>query len=65
MPKKWKYCFQNNKIYEGWSVQIFGSIEGFKLFLNEMGFSRSRQIQSVNVSRKDDNDYTDSFVVGL
>ena len=35
----WKYCFQNNRIYEGWSVQIFGSIGGFKLFLNEMGFN--------------------------
>ena len=23
---------------EGWTVQIFGSIGGFKLFLNEMGF---------------------------
>ena len=24
---------------EGWTVQIFGSIGGFKLFLNEMGFT--------------------------
>ena len=36
----WKYSFQNKKIYEGWSVQIFRSIGGFKLFLNEMGFRR-------------------------
>ena len=24
---------------EGWTVQIFGSIGSFKLFLNEMGFT--------------------------
>ena len=54
MPKKWKYCFQNNKIYEGWSVQIFGSIEGFKLFLNEMGFSykNSTKIQRRSNGKK-------------
>ena len=43
----WKYCFQNNKIYEGWSVQIFGSIGGFKLFLNEMGFKQKLKIMSL------------------
>ena len=27
---------------EGWTVQIFGSIDSFKLFLNEMGFRDDR-----------------------
>ena len=47
--KIWQYCFQNNEIYEGWAVQIFGSIGGFKLFLNEMGFSLSGTSVAINI----------------
>ena len=50
LPKMWKYCFQNKKIYEGWIVQIFGSIVGFKLFLNEMGFRYALIIFQSNTS---------------
>ena len=31
---------------EGWTVKIFGSIGGFKIFLNEMGF---RNLNRLNV----------------
>ena len=33
------YSFNNNKIYGGPIEQIFGSDDGFALFLNGMGFS--------------------------
>ena len=34
-----KYSFNNNKIYGGPTDEIFGSDDGFALFLNGMGFS--------------------------
>ena len=33
------YSFNNNKIYGGPIEQIFGSDDGFALFLNGMGFN--------------------------
>ena len=36
----WKYNFQNNEKYEGWTAQIFGSVAGFKLFLRKMGLNQ-------------------------
>ena len=33
-----KYIFNNNKIYGGPTDEIFGSDDGFALFLNGMGF---------------------------
>ena len=33
-----KILFSKQKMYEGRTVQIFGSIGGFKIFINEMGF---------------------------
>ena len=40
----WKYNFQNNEIYEGWTVQIFRSVAGFKLFLRKMDFRKKKNI---------------------
>ena len=39
MPIMRKYSFNNNKIYGGPTDEIFGSDDGFALFLNGMGFS--------------------------
>ena len=38
MPIMRKYSFNNNKIYGGPTDEIFGSDDGFALFLNGMGF---------------------------
>ena len=39
MPIMRKYIFNNNKIYGGPTDEIFGSDDGFALFLNGMGFT--------------------------
>ena len=39
IPTMRKYSFNNNKIYGGPTDEIFGSDDGFALFLNGMGFS--------------------------
>ena len=39
IPTMRKYSFNNNKIYGGPTDVIFGSDDGFALFLNGMGFS--------------------------
>ena len=49
------YSFNNNKIYGGPIEQIFGSDDGFALFLNGMGFSvdksiKNREIHSLRTS---------------